>query len=64
MQETFNLQRTLSAPGKYLERQGPPLYVNMPPVSGALFWLRGLIERIEEPMQKLKQARITVPATP
>eukprot|EP00965_Chrysotila_dentata_P159826 5279551-Pleurochrysis_carterae.AAC.3 len=27
----------------------------MPPVSGALFWVRGLIERIEEPMLKLKQ---------
>ena len=55
VQDTFNVQRQLSAPGKYLERQGPPLYVNMPPVSGALFWLRGLIERIEEPMLKLKQ---------
>ena len=55
VQDTFNVQKSHSAPGKYLERQGPPLYVNMPPVSGALFWLRGLVERIEEPMVKLKQ---------
>ena len=29
--------------------------MNLPPVSGALFWVRGLIDRIEEPMAKLKQ---------
>lgn len=29
--------------------------MNLPPVSGALFWVRGLIDRIEEPMNKLKQ---------
>ena len=39
--------------GFYLEREGPPLYSNMPPVSGGLFWVRGLIDRIEEPMTKL-----------
>ncbi len=55
VQDSFNSHKALSAPGKYLERQGPPLYVNMPPVSGALFWVRGLIERIEEPMVKLRQ---------
>ena len=55
MQNTFSQQKAISAEGKYLERHGPPLYVNMPPVSGALFWLRGLMERIEEPMAKLKQ---------
>ena len=27
----------------------------MPPVAGALFWVRGLIERIEPPMVQLKQ---------
>ena len=52
--EIFHRQRATSAAGKYLEREGPPLYVNMPPVSGALFWTRGLVERIEEPMAKLK----------
>eukprot|EP00741_Cyanophora_paradoxa_P005992 tig00000955_g5810.t1 len=32
----------------------PPLYFNMPPVAGALYWCRGLIQRIEEPMEKFK----------
>ena len=52
--EIFHRQRATSAAGKYLEREGPPLYVNMPPVAGALFWVRGLIERIEGPMAQLK----------
>tara|TARA_B100000795_G_scaffold128167_1_gene95494 strand:- start:4475 stop:4948 length:474 start_codon:yes stop_codon:yes gene_type:complete len=53
--EIFHRQRGSSAGGKYLEREGPPLYINMPPVAGALFWVRGLIERIEPPMVQLKQ---------
>ena len=55
VQDTFTKQKNLSAEGRYLERMGPPLYMNLPPVSGALFWVRGLIDRIEEPMTKLKQ---------
>mgnify|MGYP002042673385 CR=1 FL=1 len=51
----FQKQRALSAVGKYLEREGPPLYINMPPVAGALHWVRGLIRRIEEPMLKFQQ---------
>ena len=54
VQEIFTSMKEISAEGKYLQRDGPPLYVNMPPVSGALFWTRGLVERIEEPMAKLK----------
>eukprot|EP00965_Chrysotila_dentata_P017223 571652-Pleurochrysis_carterae.AAC.1 len=54
VRDTFLGQRSLSAAGKFLERGGPPLYVNMPPVAGALFWARGLIDRIEEPMSKLE----------
>jgi hypothetical protein len=31
---TFAEQKGSSASGKYLERKGPPLYTNMPPVAG------------------------------
>ena len=55
VQQLFSRDRHQSMAGKFYAREGPPLFVNMPPVSGALFWLRGLIERIEEPMLKLKQ---------
>jgi len=27
----------------------------MPPISGALAWTSGLLERIKEPMEKLKE---------
>ena len=37
VQDTFTRQRAKSAEGFYLERDGPPLYMNMPPVAGALF---------------------------
>eukprot|EP00966_Prymnesium_polylepis_P263894 6096663-Prymnesium_polylepis.1 len=40
VQDTFTKQKNLSAEGRYLERMGPPLYMNLPPVSGALFWVR------------------------
>ena len=42
-----------SSKAKMFERDGPPLYVNMPPVSGALAWVQGLIRRLEEPMRSL-----------
>jgi dynein heavy chain len=32
-----------------------PIYVNMPPVSGALTWCNGLKERMKEPLDKLAQ---------
>ena len=54
VQDTFSSQRATSAVGFYLEREGPPLYMNMPPVAGALYWVRGLIDRIEGPMVKLR----------
>ena len=54
VQDTFASQKSGSAIGFYLEREGPPLYQNLPPVAGALFWVRGLIDRIEDPMAKLK----------
>lgn len=50
VQDTFTRQKTCSAEGFYLEREGPPLYMNLPPISGALFWANGLLDRIEEPM--------------
>lgn len=30
-----------------------PISSNMPPISGALNWTSGLLERIKEPMDKL-----------
>ena len=38
----------------YLERDGPPLYDNMPPVAGSIYWVRGLIERVSAPMAKFR----------
>jgi hypothetical protein len=32
-----------------------PISKNMPPVTGATNWTIGLMERIQEPMQKLSQ---------
>jgi len=49
----FLSERYRSNEGKFYERDGAPLYVNMPPVAGSLFWVRGLIDRIEEPMSHL-----------
>ena len=54
VQQLFHHQKDRSAEGFYLERDGPPLHHNMPPVAGGLFWVRGLIERIEAPMLKLR----------
>ena len=54
VQDTFVKQKDQSAVGFYLEREGPPLYSNMPPVAGALYWVQGLKDRIEEPMLKLR----------
>lgn len=36
-------------------RDAPPISWNLPPVAGALTWCRGLVERIEHPMKKLKE---------
>lgn len=51
--QLFHHERHKSAEGFYLERDGPPLYMNMPPVAGALFWVRGLLDRVTMPMTKL-----------
>eukprot|EP00966_Prymnesium_polylepis_P148748 3436543-Prymnesium_polylepis.1 len=40
---------------RFLARPGPPLFHNFPPVAGACFWVRGLKERVELPMVKLRQ---------
>ena len=63
VQDTFTRQKAKSAEGFYLERDGPPLYMNMPPVSGALYWARGLLDRVREPMDKLT-AMLKVKAGP
>ena len=36
-------------------KDSPPIPSNMPKISGALQWCRGLLERIRLPMEKLKQ---------
>ena len=54
VQELFTHDQTgQSSKGKFFEREGPPLYINMPPVSGALAWVQGLISRLETPMRSL-----------
>ena len=54
VQELFTHDQTgQSSKGKFFEREGPPLYINMPPVSGALAWVQGLINRLESPMRSL-----------
>uniref|UniRef100_A0A0G4GMS7 Dynein-1, subspecies f n=1 Tax=Chromera velia CCMP2878 TaxID=1169474 RepID=A0A0G4GMS7_9ALVE len=30
-----------------------PVFANLPPVAGALYWIRSLIQRVDEPMQRL-----------
>lgn len=37
------------------ERDAPPISWNMPPIAGALYWCRGLKERLVEPMAKIRQ---------
>ena len=54
VQDTFTRQKSVSAEGFYLEREGPPLYDNMPPVAGALFWARGLLNRVTDPMKRMQ----------
>ncbi|KAJ1635860.1 flagellar outer dynein arm heavy chain beta [Pavlovales sp. CCMP2436] len=53
VQDLFQQNRNASLLGRFYERDGPPLYTNMPPVSGALYWVRGLIARVEQPMAHL-----------
>eukprot|EP00003_Mantamonas_plastica_P006669 TRINITY_DN1548_c0_g2_i8.p1 TRINITY_DN1548_c0_g2~~TRINITY_DN1548_c0_g2_i8.p1 ORF type:complete len:4445 (-),score=1771.15 TRINITY_DN1548_c0_g2_i8:52-13386(-) len=37
------------------QKHDPPIFVNMPPVAGALRWSRGLMDRITGPWRSLKQ---------
>jgi dynein heavy chain len=30
-----------------------PISSNMPPIAGALYWSRGLLDRVKEPMERL-----------
>jgi len=32
-----------------------PISSNMPPIAGALYWSRGLLDRVKEPMERLSQ---------
>lgn len=38
----------------------PPIANNLPPIAGALTWCRGLLERVQLPMKKLKQLEKSV----
>ena len=64
MQQLFSRDRHSSIPGKFYEREGPPLFVNMPPVSGALAWVQGLMSRMNEPHRCLKVAPQPEPEPP
>mmetsp|Transcript_13737 Transcript_13737/g.31794 ORF Transcript_13737/g.31794 Transcript_13737/m.31794 type:complete len:4493 (-) Transcript_13737:49-13527(-) len=35
-------------------KENPPVNDNMPPRAGAVAWVRGLVERVEDPMNRLK----------
>lgn len=37
------------------KKDKPPLFHNTPPTAGAILWSQGLIDRIDEPMNSLKQ---------
>ena len=41
----------------YEAMHSPPVYTNMPPTAGALTWAKGLIRRIDEPMDKIRKVR-------
>jgi len=35
-------------------RDNPPIANNLPPITGTILWCKGLIDRVSEPMEKLK----------
>lgn len=35
-------------------KNNPPVANNLPPIAGALTWCRGLLERVQQPLEKLK----------
>lgn len=37
-----------------MRKETPPVNDNMPPRAGAVAWVRGLVERVEDPMNRLK----------
>ena len=41
-------------------RNTPPIAHNLPPIAGALTWCRGLLERVRQPMDKLRELDIAV----
>jgi len=49
--------QTIFLEGKQLVDTGDyersPIYINMPPISGALTWCKGLKERMKEPLDRL-----------
>lgn len=37
-----------------------PIANNMPPIAGALYWTSGLLERVEEPFNRLETLSATI----
>lgn len=37
------------------KHENAPLFLNMPPIAGALTWCKSLKDRIQEPLEKLAQ---------
>lgn len=54
VEDHFHSECSVSSRGSYLEREGPPVYYNMPPISGAVAWCRALLDRLELQMQRLE----------
>ena len=63
VQQLFSRDRHQSMMGKFYAREGPPLYTNMPPVSGALAWVQGLMSRMNEPHRSLKHVLVSMQET-
>jgi dynein heavy chain len=61
--QDLKITQQLFVEGKVLvERvdERSPISSNMPPISGALYWSRGLLDRVLEPMERLSQLSSTI----
>lgn len=61
--QDLKITQQLFVEGKVLvERvdERSPISSNMPPISGALYWSRGLLDRVLEPMERLSQLSSTL----
>ena len=61
--QDLKITQQLFVEGKVLvERvdERSPISSTMPPISGALYWSRGLLDRVLEPMERLSQLSSTL----